>query len=137
MWRACCTKGQTLFEKIGEEATETVMAAKDMDHGGDAHKLVGEVADLWFHSMIALAHYGLSPADVVAELSRREGLSGLEEKPCAKQNNVNNQVNDARPQLPLLQNHCRKNPPRKSLKTSMCMLFMTLHPGRRSIFNGP
>jgi len=85
MWRACCTKGQTLFlKKIGEEATETVMAAKDMDHGGDAHKLVGEVADLWFHSMIALAHYGLSPADVVAELSRREGLSGLEEKALRK-----------------------------------------------------
>lgn len=73
-----------LFEKIGEEATETVMAAKDMDHGGEAHKLVGEVADLWFHSMIALAHYGLSPADVVAELSRREGLSGLEEKALRK-----------------------------------------------------
>jgi hypothetical protein len=60
------------------------MAAKDMDHGGDAHKLVGEVADLWFHSMIALAHYGLSPADVVAELTRREGLSGLEEKALRK-----------------------------------------------------
>jgi phosphoribosyl-ATP pyrophosphohydrolase len=45
---------------------------------------VGEVADLWFHSMIALAHYGLSPADVVAELSRREGLSGLEEKALRK-----------------------------------------------------
>jgi phosphoribosyl-ATP pyrophosphohydrolase len=60
------------------------MAAKDMDHGGESHKLVGEVADLWFHSMIALAHYGLSPADVVAELSRREGLSGLEEKALRK-----------------------------------------------------
>jgi phosphoribosyl-ATP pyrophosphohydrolase len=72
------------LKKIGEEATETVMAAKDMDHGGEAHKLVGEVADLWFHSMIALAHYGLSPADVVAELSRREGLSGLEEKALRK-----------------------------------------------------
>ena len=78
-------KGPDAFlKKIGEEATETVMAAKDMDHGGDAHKLVGEVADLWFHSMIALAHYGLSPADVVAELSRREGLSGLEEKALRK-----------------------------------------------------
>jgi phosphoribosyl-ATP pyrophosphohydrolase len=78
-------KGPDAFlKKIGEEATETVMAAKDMDHGGEAYKLVGEVADLWFHSMIALAHYGLSPADVVTELSRREGLSGLEEKALRK-----------------------------------------------------
>jgi len=78
-------KGPDAFlKKIGEEATETVMAAKDMDHGGDAHKLVGEVADLWFHSMIALAHYGLSPADVMAELNRREGLGGLEEKALRK-----------------------------------------------------
>ena len=78
-------KGPDAFlKKIGEEATETVMAAKDMDHGGEAHKLVGEVADLWFHSMIALAHYGLTPADVVNELARREGLSGLEEKALRK-----------------------------------------------------
>jgi phosphoribosyl-ATP pyrophosphohydrolase len=74
-------KGPDAFlKKIGEEATEVVMAAKDVDHGGDRARLVGEVADLWFHSMIALAHYGLRPADVVAELQRREGLSGLEEK---------------------------------------------------------
>ncbi len=74
-------KGPDAFlKKVGEEATEVVMAAKDVDHGGDRQKLVGEVADLWFHSMIALAHYGLSPADVVGELARREGLSGLEEK---------------------------------------------------------
>ncbi|HET8745644.1 MAG TPA: phosphoribosyl-ATP diphosphatase [Ramlibacter sp.] len=74
-------KGPDAFlKKIGEEATEVVMAAKDAEHGGDRAKLVGEVADLWFHSMIALAHYGLGPADVVAELRRREGLSGLEEK---------------------------------------------------------
>ncbi len=74
-------KGPDAFlKKVGEEATELVMAAKDCDHGGDKQKLVGEVADLWFHSMIALAHYGLSPADVVGELARREGLSGLEEK---------------------------------------------------------
>jgi phosphoribosyl-ATP pyrophosphohydrolase len=78
-------KGPDAFlKKIGEEATEAVMAAKDCDHGGDPAKLVGEVADLWFHSMIALAHYGLSPADVVAELVRREGLSGLEEKALRK-----------------------------------------------------
>jgi phosphoribosyl-ATP pyrophosphohydrolase len=72
------------LKKIGEEATEVVMAAKDCDHGGDRAKLVGEVADLWFHSMIALAHYGLGPADVVAELQRREGLGGLEEKAMRK-----------------------------------------------------
>jgi len=76
------------LKKIGEEATETVMAAKDIDHAGaspELHaKLVGEVADLWFHSLIALAHYGLSPADVIAELERREGTSGIEEKALRK-----------------------------------------------------
>ncbi len=78
-------KGPDAFlKKIGEEATETVMAAKDCDHGGDTAKLVGEVADLWFHSMIALAHYGVGPADVVAELVRREGLGGLEEMALRK-----------------------------------------------------
>ncbi|HEY1103723.1 MAG TPA: phosphoribosyl-ATP diphosphatase [Burkholderiaceae bacterium] len=78
-------KGPDAFlKKIGEEATETVMAAKDVDHGGDPQKLVYEVADLWFHTMIALAHYGLSPADVVAELERREGTSGIEEKALRK-----------------------------------------------------
>ncbi|NML47718.1 phosphoribosyl-ATP diphosphatase [Ramlibacter sp. G-1-2-2] len=78
-------KGPDAFlKKIGEEATEVVMAAKDADHGGDAGKIVNEVADLWFHSMIALAHYGLKPADVIAELERREGLSGLEEKALRK-----------------------------------------------------
>jgi phosphoribosyl-ATP pyrophosphohydrolase len=78
-------KGPDAFlKKIGEEATETVMAAKDVDHGGDPAKLVYEVADLWFHSMIALAHYGLKPSDVVEELARREGLSGLEEKALRK-----------------------------------------------------
>jgi phosphoribosyl-ATP pyrophosphohydrolase len=78
-------KGPDAFlKKIGEEATEVVMAAKDADHGGDRTRIVGEVADLWFHCMIALAHYGLKPADVVAELQRREGLSGLEEKALRK-----------------------------------------------------
>jgi phosphoribosyl-ATP pyrophosphohydrolase len=76
------------LKKIGEEATETVMAAKDIDHGGQTPelraKLVGEVADLWFHSLIALAHYDLSPADVIAELERREGTSGIEEKALRK-----------------------------------------------------
>ena len=72
------------LKKIGEEATEAVMAAKDAEHGGDRQKLVNEIADLWFHSMIALAHYGLSPADVIAELERREGTSGIEEKALRK-----------------------------------------------------
>ena len=64
-----------ILKKIGEEATETVMACKDGDRG----KIVGEVADLWFHSMLALSAFGLTPADVLAELERREGQSGLEE----------------------------------------------------------
>jgi phosphoribosyl-ATP pyrophosphohydrolase len=64
-----------MLKKVGEEATETVMAAKD----GEPQKVVYEVADLWFHSMIVLAAFGLKPADVLAELARREGLSGLEE----------------------------------------------------------
>jgi phosphoribosyl-ATP pyrophosphohydrolase len=78
-------KGPDAFlKKIGEEATEVVMAAKDADHGGDAGKIVYEVADLWFHTMVALAHYGFTPADVVAELERREGTSGIEEKALRK-----------------------------------------------------
>jgi phosphoribosyl-ATP pyrophosphohydrolase len=82
-------KGPDAFlKKIGEEATETVMAAKDIDCGGNTPelkaKLVGEVADLWFHSLIALAHYGLSPREVIAELERREGTSGIEEKALRK-----------------------------------------------------
>ena len=64
-----------ILKKIGEEATEVVMAAKD----GDPKQLVYEVADLWFHSMLALSAFGLTPADVLTELQRREGLSGLEE----------------------------------------------------------
>jgi phosphoribosyl-ATP pyrophosphohydrolase len=78
-------KGPDAFlKKVGEEATEVVMAAKDVDHGGDKAKLVGEVADLWFHCMIALAHYELTPADVVAELNRRAGTSGIDEKAMRK-----------------------------------------------------
>jgi phosphoribosyl-ATP pyrophosphohydrolase len=86
-------KGPDAFlKKIGEEATEAVMAAKDIDcalalgadTAGLKGKLVGEVADLWFHSLIALAHYGLSPAEVIAELERREGTSGIEEKALRK-----------------------------------------------------
>ncbi|ANY14525.1 phosphoribosyl-ATP diphosphatase [Bordetella pseudohinzii] len=70
-------KGPDAFlKKIGEEATELVMAAKD----GQAERIVSETADLWFHCLVTLAHYHLRPEDVLAELARREGLSGLEEK---------------------------------------------------------
>ncbi len=86
-------KGPDAFlKKIGEEACEVVMAAKDADHGGDRQKIVAEMADLWFHSLVALAHYGLSPHDVLAELERREGTSGIEEKSLrkAQQRDVSN-----------------------------------------------
>jgi phosphoribosyl-ATP pyrophosphohydrolase len=65
-----------ILKKIGEEATETVIAAKD----GDKLSLVHEIADLWFHCLVLLASRGLGPQDVLAELARREGVSGLEEK---------------------------------------------------------
>ena len=71
------TKGEdAILKKIGEEATEVVMAAKDAKR----EAIVAEMADLWFHCLVALTHYGLRPEDVLAELSRREGLSGLDEK---------------------------------------------------------
>lgn len=70
----------TILKKIGEEATETVMAAKD----GKADKIIYETADLWFHSMVLLAQQGLGPEDVLNELDRRFGLSGIEEKASRK-----------------------------------------------------
>lgn len=69
-----------ILKKIGEEATETVMAAKD----GSAERIIAETADLWFHCLIMLAHYGLQPGQVLAELARRAGTSGLEEKAARK-----------------------------------------------------
>lgn len=69
-----------ILKKIGEEATEAVMAAKDARATGDASKLVYECADLWFHSLIMLSQFGLTPRDVLEELARREGVSGIEEK---------------------------------------------------------
>ena len=69
-----------ILKKVGEEATETVMAAKDVASGGDKDKLVYEVADLWFHTMILLADQNLSADDVLAELARRFGVSGHDEK---------------------------------------------------------
>lgn len=74
-------KGPDAFlKKIGEEATEVVMAAKDVQHGAERAKIVYEVADLWFHCLVALAHFELTPDAVLAELARREGLSGIAEK---------------------------------------------------------
>ena len=92
------------LKKIGEEATEVVMASKDLDHvlldgsGQDEsrRKLVGEVADLWFHSMIALVYYGLRPGDVLSELQRREGSSGIEEKALRKVVERERSANEAR-----------------------------------------
>jgi phosphoribosyl-ATP pyrophosphohydrolase len=69
-----------ILKKVGEEATETVMAAKD----GVRERIVSETADLWFHTLVMLEHFDLSPADVLAELERREGLSGLDEKASRK-----------------------------------------------------
>ncbi len=69
-----------VLKKIGEEATETVMAAKD----GATERIVSEMADLWFHCMLVLALYGLRPEDVLAELERRAGTSGLDEKASRK-----------------------------------------------------
>jgi phosphoribosyl-ATP pyrophosphohydrolase len=69
-----------LLKKIGEEATETVLAAKS----GDRLHLVRETADLWFHSLVLLARHGLGPGDVLAELQRREGIPGLDEKAARK-----------------------------------------------------
>ena len=68
-----------ILKKIGEEATETVMAAKDVRAGADASKLIYECADLWFHTLIMLSRFDLKPQQVLDELARREGLSGIEE----------------------------------------------------------
>lgn len=65
-----------ILKKVGEEATETILAAKD----GDPQKIIYETADLWFHTLVMLAHAGLHPNDILNELARREGLSGLDEK---------------------------------------------------------
>ncbi len=73
-----------ILKKIGEEATETVMAAKDARVDGDKSKVLYECADLWFHSLIMLAQFDLTPQDVLDELARREGLSGIEEKAARK-----------------------------------------------------
>ena len=73
----------TILKKIGEEAAETIIAAKD----GDKQQIIYETADLWFHCMVLLADQGLGPEDVLNELQRRFGLSGLEEKAQRNQKN--------------------------------------------------
>lgn len=69
-----------ILEKLGEECTETLIAAKDAEHSGQTDDLVSETADLWFHSLVMLSRLGLGPDDVLQELARRFDLSGLEEK---------------------------------------------------------
>ena len=73
-----------ILEKVGEEATETIIAAKDAEKSGDNSDVIYETADLWFHSLIALAQLGEKPEAVLAELERRFGLSGIEEKASRK-----------------------------------------------------
>ncbi|SFV03798.1 phosphoribosyl-ATP diphosphatase [Pseudoduganella namucuonensis] len=73
-----------ILKKVGEEATEAVMAAKDARHGGDSSKVLYECADLWFHSLVMLAQFDLTPQQVLDELARREGMSGIEEKAARK-----------------------------------------------------
>jgi len=74
-----------ILKKIGEEATETVMAAKDARASGDSGKVLYEVADLWFHTLVLLAQFDLKPQQVLDELARREGVSGIEEKASRKE----------------------------------------------------
>lgn len=69
-----------ILEKVGEECTETLLAAKDAEHSGETRDLVCETADLWFHSLVMLSNLGLGPKDVLDELAKRFDLSGLEEK---------------------------------------------------------
>lgn len=73
-----------ILKKIGEEATELVMAAKDARASADKSKVLYECADLWFHSAVLLAQFDLSPQDVLNELARREGISGIDEKAARK-----------------------------------------------------
>ena len=77
-----------VLKKIAEEAGEVLMAAKDARHAGlspaSLQTVVNETADLWFHSLVMLSHLGLRPEEVIAELARREGMSGLEEKALRK-----------------------------------------------------
>ncbi|QJD60078.1 phosphoribosyl-ATP diphosphatase [Pseudomonas sp. gcc21] len=75
-----------ILEKVGEECTETLLAAKDCQHSDDKSELIYETADLWFHSLVMLSHLGLGPDDVLKELERRFDLSGLAEKASRQHN---------------------------------------------------
>ena len=74
-----------ILEKVGEEATETLLAAKDAERTGDSSEVIAETADLWFHSLVMLSHLGLSHQAVLDELARRMGISGLDEKASRNQ----------------------------------------------------
>ena len=74
-----------ILEKVGEECTETLLAAKDCQHSDDKSDLIYETADLWFHSLVMLSHLGLGPDDILTELERRFDLSGLAEKAARQQ----------------------------------------------------
>jgi phosphoribosyl-ATP pyrophosphohydrolase len=69
-----------ILEKVGEEAVETILAARDVEQGTDKSRLISETADLWFHTLVMLAQLDCTPDDVLKELERRFGMSGLEEK---------------------------------------------------------
>ncbi len=69
-----------ILEKVGEECTETLLAAKDAEHSGNTREVIYETADLWFHSLVMLSRLGLGPNDILNELDRRFDLSGLDEK---------------------------------------------------------
>ena len=69
-----------ILEKVGEESVETILAARDAEQSGDNSKVVYETADLWFHSLVMLSHLDIEVDDILNELERRFGLSGLEEK---------------------------------------------------------
>lgn len=71
---------EKILKKVGEEAVETIMAAKDAEHSGDRQALIYETADLWFHTLVMLSHLGENADSVLQELARRFDLSGLEEK---------------------------------------------------------
>ena len=77
-----------ILEKVGEEAVETILAARDVEAGGDPQSLISETADLWFHTLVMLAKLNTGPEPVLAELERRFGLSGLDEKASRPQSNT-------------------------------------------------
>lgn len=77
----------SILKKVGEEAAETIIAAKN----GDNEHLIYETADLWFHTLVMLAQAGLKPQDILDELARREGLSGLVEKASRAEESANNE----------------------------------------------